>query len=78
MRKLLWALSCAEYYVGSQGCDAVRLQFTEDASSNEVMLVLAESVDSRSVTGAEHNVPEPVRVVEVVRSNCQYLWIKIF
>src|SRR5438552_10397809 len=30
------------------------------------MLFLAESVDSRSVTGAEDNVPEPVRVVEVV------------
>src|SRR5438552_341733 len=36
------------------------------------MLVLAESVDSRSITGAEHNVPEPVRVVEVVRAGGGY------
>jgi hypothetical protein len=30
------------------------------------MLFLAEGVDSRPVTGAEDNIPEPVRVVEVV------------
>jgi hypothetical protein len=62
VRTLLRTLGCAEYYVGSQGFDAVRLQFTEDASPNEVMLFLAESVDSRQVTGPEDNVPEPVRV----------------
>src|SRR6184192_1340383 len=44
----LRALGCAEYDVGSQGCDAVRLQLAEDASPDKV--------------------PEPVRVVEVVRA----------
>src|SRR5882724_4957663 len=65
-RALLRALGCAEHYVGSQGRDAVRLQFIQDAPANKVTLFLAESVDSRPVTGAEDNVPEPVRVVEVV------------
>src|SRR5204863_3163828 len=44
----------------------------QGASSIEVMLFLAESVDGRPVTGAEHNVPEPVRVVEVVRAGGGY------
>ena len=63
---ILRALGRAEYYVGSQQGDAARLQLTEEMPANEAALFLAEGVDSGPVTGAKDNVPEPVRMVEMV------------
>src|SRR5580704_12027137 len=62
----VWALGDAEYHVRSHRRDALRPQSAEEALADDVALFPAEGIDGGPVASAENDVPESVRVIEVV------------